>query len=214
MDPSGEERAPRLLEVDLARGDGHGALPLRAQGWSSSSPDLEAAGLPSNARLNRCAMGAEAGTRRFYSHAWGENSSMYRFAGEYGHGQAAPESVPVDTVDAYCERHAIDRVDLMKVDVEGHEMAVLRGAAESLRARRIRCVQFEYNWFAAYSHTFLADYFDLFPPLGYVLFKLFPEGPVRLDGYSHRLESTRSCNYVAALPGVLEDCGVKAPLYV
>jgi hypothetical protein len=102
----------------------------------------------------------------------------------------------------------------MKIDVEGSEMAVLRGAAKLLQARRLRCVQFEHAWFAAYSHTFLKDYFDLLPPLGYVLYKLFPEGPLRLDGYNHHLESVRSANYAAALPGVLEDCDVKTPLLV
>jgi len=38
----------------------------------------------------------------------------------------------VTTVDAYCAAQGIERVDYLKVDSEGHDLAVLQGAAGML----------------------------------------------------------------------------------
>lgn len=48
------------------------------------------------------------------------------------------------TLDGYIASAGLERVDLLKLDVEGFELAALRGASESLRSRRIRAVYFEY----------------------------------------------------------------------
>lgn len=60
-------------------------------------------------------------------------------------GAARRELVPVTTLDAYCQAHGIARIDLLKIDVEGAELQVLRGAAGMLRDRRIACVAFEFG---------------------------------------------------------------------
>lgn len=44
--------------------------------------------------------------------------------------------VPVETLDHVVESERIDRIDLIKIDVEGSETAVLRGARESVRRFR------------------------------------------------------------------------------
>ncbi len=41
-------------------------------------------------------------------------------------------TVPVITLDAYCQRNGIERVDLIKMDVEGAELLVLKGAQRLL----------------------------------------------------------------------------------
>ncbi len=53
------------------------------------------------------------------------------------------ELVSVATLDSYCERSGIDTVDLLKVDTEGHDLEVLKGAMKLLEAEKIACVQCE-----------------------------------------------------------------------
>jgi FkbM family methyltransferase len=53
--------------------------------------------------------------------------------------------VPVRLLDDVLDEAGVGRVDLLKVDVEGYEPAVLRGAARSLAAGRIRAIIIEFN---------------------------------------------------------------------
>lgn len=53
-------------------------------------------------------------------------------------------NVPSITIDDYLDREKISTVTLMKADIEGYELKAVRGAACSLRSRRIQAVYFEY----------------------------------------------------------------------
>lgn len=54
-------------------------------------------------------------------------------------------TVPVRRLDDCLDEWGVETVDLMKLDVEGHEPHVLEGAAGSLAAGRIRAVLVEFN---------------------------------------------------------------------
>lgn len=58
--------------------------------------------------------------------------------------QAGGEQVPSMTIDGYLDCEKIPAVALMKMDIEGYELTAVRGAAQSLRSRRIGAVYFEY----------------------------------------------------------------------
>ena len=53
------------------------------------------------------------------------------------------ESVPVTTLDRWAHDRAIDRIDFLKVDIEGGEFHMLRGSQEVLRAHPRIVVFFE-----------------------------------------------------------------------
>jgi FkbM family methyltransferase len=56
-------------------------------------------------------------------------------------------TVPVKTLDACIRDWGIQRIDLLKIDVEGHEPKVFQGAAAALAERRIRAILCEFNEF-------------------------------------------------------------------
>jgi FkbM family methyltransferase len=63
--------------------------------------------------------------------------------------------------DEFCARHAIARVNFLKVDTEGHDLRVLEGFADMLGQGRIDVVQFEYNRLNLFSKALLHDFYLL-----------------------------------------------------
>lgn len=54
-----------------------------------------------------------------------------------------PKLVKVTTIEAICLELGIDQIDILKVDVEGHELEVLVGANELLKGHKINILQIE-----------------------------------------------------------------------
>ena len=60
-------------------------------------------------------------------------------------GVGSPINVPVRRLDDWLAEHEVDRVDLMKIDIEGFEPNVIKGAAECVRQGRLRAILCEFN---------------------------------------------------------------------
>ena len=80
-------------------------------------------------------------------------------------GCTEPKRVPftVTTLDSFCEEHAIARIDLLKIDTEGYELDVLKGARKMLERDRIGMIQFEFGDCDLYTRVFLRDFYDALP---------------------------------------------------
>lgn len=105
--------------------------------------------------------------------------------------------VVMDTVDRFCAQQKIDHVDLMKIDTEGHDFAVLEGSLGMLGRSAIDVVQFEYNHRWVFAHRFLRDVFAFLEPLHYRLGKVTPFGVEFYDAWHPELETVREGNYLA-----------------
>jgi FkbM family methyltransferase len=81
---------------------------------------------------------------------------------------------PVTTGELYCAERGVERIDLLKIDVEGFEDRVLKGFEPMLQAGRVEVVQFEYGIPNITSHVLLADFSALFDELGYTVGKIYP----------------------------------------
>lgn len=111
------------------------------------------------------------------------------------------DEVTVDalTGDSYCEQEGIDAIGLLKVDAEGHDLAVLNGFGSMLATGRVDVVQFEFTLFAVYARTWLRDFYDLLTPYGYRIGKLYPTRVAWRD-YDAHYERFLRCNFVAVRP--------------
>jgi FkbM family methyltransferase len=102
----------------------------------------------------------------------------------WGHGLLETEKrieVKVRTVDDFCQEHGIDRINILKLDVQGAEYAVLCGAGGMLRRHSIDLLYMEVITAPTYvgQHR-LHEYLALFDEYGYALFDLYH--PVRRRG--------------------------------
>ena len=112
------------------------------------------------------------------------------------------EGVVTTTLEEYAASVGLSHITLVKIDTEGHDLAVLRGAGRLLTEQRIRVVQFEYNWRWIAAGSFLYDAFRLLDPPGYRLGKLTPRGVEFYPQWDPDLETFVQGNYVAAIPEV------------
>jgi FkbM family methyltransferase len=120
------------------------------------------------------------------------------------------ENVVTTTLEEYAAEVGLNNIALVKIDTEGHDLAVLRGAGRLLTEQRIRVVQFEYNWRWIMARSFLYDAFKLLDLSGYRLGKLTPRGVEFYPQWDPDLETFAQGNYVAATPEVAAKLPVVA----
>lgn len=146
----------------------------------------------------RAACGDEPGTADLYAvDGLDELSSLHqRDLASHGMSMTAVETVDVTTVDAYCAGQGIERVDYLKVDAEGHDLAVLQGAAGVLEVG-VRFVQFEFGGGNIDSRTFVRDFVRLLEPR-YRVSRMLTDGLEPVE-YSERDEVFLTTNFLAEL---------------
>ncbi len=114
--------------------------------------------------------------------------------------QSRSETVHLETLDQYCQDQGLGRIDLLKIDVEGHELSVLQGAALMLEQGCIERIQFEYGGTFIDARILLKDIFGLLTPLGYRLYKIYPSRLAYAERYEQRFENFQYQNWVALRP--------------
>ena len=132
-----------------------------------------------NADAHRVAIGAEDGEARLHvSPGRPDNNSLLprpRTGRRYYPSDAELEPGPlvlVETLDGFCARRGIGQVDLLKIDVQGTELDVIRGGSTTLRS--IGLVFAEVNFAPQYEGGVL--YLDLgraLADLGFSIYNLF-----------------------------------------
>jgi FkbM family methyltransferase len=103
----------------------------------------------------RKALADTEGTAHFYVNADPDTSSLLPSVptGGYVDQYTSPSgitSVVTTTLDAYCKAHGIDRIDILKLDIQGGELAALRGAVSLLSTRQIRLIYLEVEFMELY----------------------------------------------------------------
>lgn len=115
-------------------------------------------------------------------------------------GQSQTADVRIETGDAFSARKGIERIDFLKLDTEGHELAVLAGFQSMLQRRAIPLIQFEYGGTWLDARITLADAFTLLQLHGYSIAKIYPRGLQFIDQYAQSLDTFQYANFLAMLP--------------
>jgi FkbM family methyltransferase len=106
------------------------------------------------------------------------------------------ETITLDTLDAFCAARNIGQIDFLKLDVEGHELEVLRGAGRLIEQGKIRFIQFEFGGCNIDARTFFADFFRLLESK-YCLYRILEKGLYRISHYSELHECFTYTNFLA-----------------
>lgn len=135
------------------------------------------------AKCHNIAIGQSKSSLTLYDHADNDGSqhaSLHEATiTEFHEHSAIGTNVPVETLDEVAEREGVEYIDFLKIDTEGHELAVLSGASRLLRENRIGHIQFEFNALHVFSRAFFRDFRNILPD--YDLYRLLPKGLLPLD---------------------------------
>jgi FkbM family methyltransferase len=104
------------------------------------------------------------------------------------------QPVEVRRLDEVAAELGIARIDFLKIDAEGHDLAVLAGAGELLE--RVDAIQFEFSDANVASRTFLHDFHVLLAGR-FDLFRVLRDGVVPFGPYAASLEIFVGANYLA-----------------
>ena len=110
------------------------------------------------------------------------------------------EKIKVVTIDNFCKENNITNIDFLKIDVEGHELKVLQGAASMIKEKRINAIQFEFGACAIDSRTYFKDFYRMLSS-NYSLFRIVKNGIYPIEKYQETLEIFGHTNFLALLKG-------------
>lgn len=111
--------------------------------------------------------------------------------------------VKTTTIDYEVAVRGIPFVDFVKVDAEGYDFYVLKGAEKLLQNKQVGVIQFEYNAPWAYSSSTLFAALEFLRHLQYDVYLLKRDG-LYLPEYSLYGEYYAYSNYIAVQPGYLD----------
>lgn len=109
-------------------------------------------------------------------------------------------SVPLRRLDMYCREHAIDSVDLLKIDIEGHEPQALAGMGDLLASTKPTIL------IEVLSDEAGSRISSVLSGLGYETYRI-REGR-GLEPTKFRPKEKEDRNYLVCQPGVLESHGL------
>jgi len=100
--------------------------------------------------LNNIALGKKRGTNKLIEHKESQMSSFLE-PGKDCWGRVTGETlVRVDTLDAYCKRKGISKIDILKTDTQGYDLEVIKGGSQLLSDNRIHLIFIEIGFLEIY----------------------------------------------------------------
>jgi hypothetical protein len=146
-----------------------------------------------NVVANNVALGSEPGQKLLYLHG----ASFIRRPGARGDTVL----VDVNTIDNYINNKGIEYVDFVKIDTEGWEYEIVKGAFNSLL--KISHIQYEYGGTWRDGGYRMQQMADLLNPYGYEIFDIIPNGLVKVNDFNDHFNYH---NYLATrMPSIIQE---------
>ncbi len=146
------------------------------------------------------ALGSQPGSMAFFEQPdAGRGSSLVP---DFMRTPGIARPVSVTTLDVALRDAGWDRVDLLKIDAEGYDLQVMRGASDAIASHAIGALQFEYNRAWQLAGDTLRAAYTLLESNGYRVFVLKRDGLYTLD-YLRYEEYFEYTNFVAIAPAVI-----------
>jgi FkbM family methyltransferase len=106
------------------------------------------------------------------------------------------EIVETMRLDTYLHETDIKHINLLKIDIEGHELSAFLGMGTYLDSGFVDFIQFEYGGANLDSHTSLMEFYTLFENAGFRIAKIMPNG-IDFRPYQPWMDNFQYANYVA-----------------
>jgi FkbM family methyltransferase len=155
-------------------------------------------------KLNNIGIGREkAQMQLHYDHPGSGGASLTKRRVEHlGSVFSESETVEVDSIDHYCAENNIRSIDLLKLDIEGHEFDALQGAASMFERSAIHIVTFEFGGGNIDTRTYFQDFWYFFRQFKMKILRITPAGYLyRIESYNEIDEQFRTTNFVAVRDG-------------
>jgi len=156
-----------------------------------------------NIHLNPVGLSKEPGQATLYYDEQGSGfaSLTQRKLDHFDIHFSQSETVALDSLDHYCEVNQIEHIDLLKIDIEGHELDALEGARRLFAAGAIEMVTFEFGGCNIDTRTYFQDFWYFFQAVGMQIFRITPSGYLSpLHAYDEAYEQFRTTNFLACKP--------------
>ena len=154
-----------------------------------------------NVKINNLALGETLTTLILYDKKGNDGSqhaSLYKeVIDELHKSEVISYNVEVETLDNYVIKNKIENIDFLKIDTEGNEYSVLKGATYLLNQKKIKCIQFEFNEMNIVSRVFFRDFRKILT--NYHLFRLLPNSLLKLNDHPIETELFAFQNIIAIL---------------
>jgi FkbM family methyltransferase len=106
------------------------------------------------------------------------------------------ESINTIRFEDYWRSHLNNRIlDIVKIDIEGHELSALIGFGKAIDSARL--IQFEFGGCNIDTRTYFQDFWFFFKKHNFDLFRITPLGVERIKSYKESDEYFSTTNYIA-----------------
>lgn len=144
--------------------------------------------------LNNVGFGSEKAKKSFY--VYSNDSTVNCLYERDLNVRAETEEVLIDTLDNYCREKNINKIDFLKIDVEGNEFEVLKGSRDMLEKNKIKIIQLEYGGTYIDAKVWLKDVWDYFYDFNYTWHKILYNKLELIKKYDQSLDNLQYANYL------------------